>query len=262
MTAADLITMVRDEASEWDTADVPDGYTTQDLDFAPGLRILRILNKWKDRLARDTQFNKCYFYIPLTLDVGEYTFTRRAGEIESASLHRLDTGYHSTLEFIDIHDLDDIYTPRWRDAPSSVPNVVYFIGTKAFGVYPKPSMESQVEFLAVSSVPDMVASTDILAPLYDADGNQLFEPDGTTPESGLPEMYHEIVAIGAASEIAAKRKNPELSKMLYARWLEGVESVMALTNTRQSNNNNFLPVSVGRYRRRFSGRGKIAFYVG
>jgi len=234
-TAAELVLDVRQELGVFDKVKLVDGYGDEVPRYAPANSILRALNRALNELCK-TGFNKCRYEFTLTAGTSEYLFSRQMHDLHSSYL--LDNvtptvPRYYPLDKVTIPDLDNAYGGTWRNVNASRPLFYYPIGTRAFGVYPTPTLTTlKAGFIAESVVSDMTQPTDYPAQIFASDGITMILEDDGGPASSLPEEFHELLPIGASARLARSIGDMERATSFFQQWSEYVRDLRGLVNSR------------------------------
>lgn len=254
MTAAEMISVVRDISGAWDEGEVFDGYPADDDTTRSGPRILRALNRKLKELQRLTGFNRCYFEVGLVDGVQEYILPRQITRIILAEIRDESTDRIYPIAACDIKSLNSEYYGSWRTQTTYRPFRYYTLGSRAFGVHPIPNTTAVVAsntgctmvFLAEHEMQDMTVAGDIPTAIYDSDGNLVNSQIDGEPETSLPESFHMIPCYGAAVEIAKFMKRDDLVDELSEMWRDGVTQVREVVEGRESRDIRTMEVRSGR----------------
>lgn len=251
-TAQQLCDLVRDEAQEWDTSIVFDGFATggaygDDAQFPKGTRILPLLNQALRNYVNKTGFNKCYFNLPVTSGKREYLVHRGMGRVESAWLVDPTSSKQFFIERTTVNDLDKLYYQTWRNRSGNRPLGYYFIGTRAVGFDVEPTQAWTLRFLADSQVNDLVLVTDIPGQIVNSSSVIVLATDGSA-ESCLPEFFQDGLAYYAAGVLCARGNKQEESKRLFGLYEDRLAGLKEFVNARVYTEKSHLGVSrSGRY---------------
>lgn len=189
-TADYLIDRVRNRVQVLDKARLQDGYPSEKGIYPDGPRILEELN-WALNLFTGTGFNKCRFTLEVKALETNYPMPRAAHSISSAWVEDA-AGKTYDITKTSMEELEEEWRSQgWRTLKSNRIRRFYTIGTKAFCVWPTPTLDGlKVKYYANTVVEDMTLPTDVPAVMRDSTGAIMLDSDGK-PMSALPEEYHE-----------------------------------------------------------------------
>lgn len=256
MTAAQMVTAVRDLASAYDEALVFDGYPADDTLYRSGPRILPLLNRKISELQRLTGFNRCYIQVDLVADTQEYILPRQANRIILAEL--LDNAASRTyaLPQTTMQELQYAHYSAWRTQTAYRPLHFYTIGARAFGLFPIPNTTGNIDtdtgctvsFLSETMPTEMTLSTDIPAAIYDENDDLVVSQIDLQGESALPDGFMLVPCYGAAAEVARMLGDKDRYTELFEQWKQGVDDVRGVTESRLSADIQRVPIYTGRRR--------------
>ncbi len=230
-TAGDVVALARDYANSWDKAKVPDGWVTETGYIPPGPTMLKYL-KARLRALNGTGYNQCISSMDTVADQETYLFTRQAGRIRRAYL--VDTaGKEYPLQKTTIESLDTAFW-GWKRARAERPYHYYFIGTKAFGIYPIVNNDRYtIKFHADAPVAEPAESSDVIAPIYDSAGDIVLDDDGSTA-SVLPQVFFDTLSYGIAADLCRHISDWAKAGYYEKQFALGIKELEGMVNDRQT----------------------------
>lgn len=244
MTAGDIVELARDYANMWDKSKVPDGWASEAGYIPPGPTMLKFM-KARIRDLNLTGYNQCIFSMATVADQEAYLFTRQAGRIRRAWI--VDSnGYEYPLHKTTLESLDISFW-GWKRARAERPYYYYFIGTKAFGIYPiVNNTRYTIKFHADAPVTEPTEAADIIAPIYDDAGDVVLDDDGDNA-SALPQVFFDSLAYGIAADLCRLVSDWGKFGECNRQYNAGKAELVAMVTDRQTPDNDLFEVSIRGY---------------
>ncbi len=254
--AATMILQVRDLANAYNENIVFDGYPADESLYRSGPRILRILNRKMVELQRLTGFNRCYIRVDLIANQQEYILPNQVQRIILSELIDNPSNRTYALPQTTVQELQYTHYAAWRTQTTYRPLHFYTLGARGFGVFPIPNTDGDitsglgctVSFLCETLPVEMLTATDQPAVIYDDNGIPVTSQLDGYYESSLPEGFDYVPCYGAAAEIARMLGDKDRAAELNAIWMQGVEDIRGVTESRVSADIQRVPIYTGRRR--------------